>query len=162
MWSKTYNVHEIIDADGTDLWHHLTSFVQELTNGVALLDLSVHSSCKCEHCPSSKRDVLLTSTSLRCPLPSQYEKMIVILSSLIASCLTSHNCRNSSRSLRSASSRSRSGKNSVLTSGFLPSFARLGARSVSSSSSAGSSSAKDSFDFLVSFFFFFFFRSSSL
>lgn len=71
----------------------------------------------------------LTVTTLRCPEPSQYEYVISISSFFISSCFCNHSRLNSSRILRSASSRSRSGRKCVSTVGFLPSFAFLAGRS---------------------------------
>jgi len=67
----------------------------------------------------------LTMTDFRCPLPSQYEYVISISSFFESSCSFIHFWRRSSRILRSASSRSRSGRNDVSTPGFLVSLARL-------------------------------------
>jgi hypothetical protein len=61
----------------------------------------------------------LTSTTLRCPLPSQKLYVISIISFLILSCSCNHCLRSNSRSIRSCSSLSRSGRKDVSTFGFL-------------------------------------------
>lgn len=79
---------------------------------------------------------------------------------LISSCRLSHCCRSSSRSKRSLSSLSRSGRKLVSTVGSLSIFRFLGAACSSSSSSlCSSSSAKDNFTLALFFFLFFFFSS---
>ena len=81
--------------------------------------------------------------------------VISISSALIASCPRSHSAASTAFLRSSASSRSLSGRNSVSTFGFLPSFGRFGSLD-SSPSSSSSSSPKDSVLALAFFFFFFF------
>jgi hypothetical protein len=122
------DVHEIIDANASQLRELLTALFKKRRDRIALLTLYGHI-INIVSIEAEKNKAGHTTTDFRCPLPSQYEYVISTSSSFISSCRFNHSCLSSSRCLLSSSSRSRSGKNEVSTSGFLRNLARLEARS---------------------------------